>query len=132
MGGEQVCKDGVCYVDFSKKKEKPDDAPAGGGKFDAAEHVRGLLDRHRVLVFSKTDCPYCEESKGIFRAKGVAYETVELDTVENGKPIHDYLKGFTSQNTVPNIFIGKKHVGGCSDLKALDASGKLNQMLKDA
>ncbi|TNV75171.1 hypothetical protein FGO68_gene10928 [Halteria grandinella] len=79
----------------------------------------------KVLVFSKTWCPYCTEAKEVFSSVDVQYETIELDKVADGDKIQAALHEITGQKTVPNIFVGGTHIGGCSDLKAKIASGKI-------
>lgn len=92
------------------------------------------IDKHikedHVFVASKTYCPYCNKAKAILEKYGVKAEIIELDEVEEGSAIQDYLAEITGQRTVPNIFIDGKHIGGCSDLSALDSQGKLEALLK--
>ena len=57
---------------------------------------------------------------------------LELDNISNGDAIQGTLQQISGQKTVPNIFIGGKHVGGCSDLKAAHSAGKLVTMLAAA
>ena len=96
------------------------------------EKVRGLIQPGKVVVFSKTWCPYCDEAKEVFKSANVAFETYELDKLPDGEAMQKALLQITGQKTVPNIFISDKHVGGCSDLKAKIANGKAIEMLEAA
>ena len=80
-----------------------------------------------VVIYSSAWCPYCHRAKRLLTNKGVAFTEVDVD----GKPelrreMVDKAQGRTS---VPQIFIGGTHVGGCDDLYALDKAGKLDPML---
>ncbi|KAJ3151385.1 hypothetical protein HDU86_006085 [Geranomyces michiganensis] len=122
-----VCEDGVCHIDWSKKKTQ---TPASGSSPNAAATaVDDAIKTHDVVIYSKTYCPYCDKAKALLKSKGQAFELVELDSVADGEAMHAHLKELTNQTSVPNIFIRGKHVGGCSDLVELDESGKLAEML---
>ena len=80
----------------------------------------------KVMIYSKTYCPYCDRAKALFKSKGVAYEEVMLDGKDDE---FAKLKQKTGLMTVPQIFIGETLVGGYTDLAALDREGKLDSML---
>lgn len=88
------------------------------------------------MVFSKSYCPYCKNSKRILDDLKAKYEAIELDQVDDGADIQDALHKLTGQRTVPNIFIGRKHIGGNSDLENVKKNGKdgksLEELLKEA
>ena len=98
----------------------------------ALDKVRALIQQGKVVVFSKTYCPYCVEAKDVFKSANVQFETYELDELPEGDAMQKALLEITGQKTVPNIFIADKHVGGCSDLKAKIANGKAIEMLEAA
>lgn len=99
----------------------------------ALEKAKKLISSDAVFVASKSYCPYCTRAKNLLSSLDVAHiKIVELDEVDDGADLQDALEEITGQRTVPNIFIGGKHIGGNSDLQALDASGKLKGLLKDA
>jgi glutaredoxin 3 len=81
------------------------------------------------MIFSKSYCPYCTKAKKLIQSLNVQYDVLELDQVENGGEIQDYLYEITKQKTVPNIFVQQKHVGGCDAIHSLHSSGKLQSML---
>ncbi|KAI9098866.1 thioredoxin-like protein [Phlyctochytrium arcticum] len=122
----QVCEDGVCYIDFSKRKQ----AQSSTSTSTIASQVDSALTSTPVMVYSKTYCPYCDKAKELLSHKGVKYTSVELDSVTDGEKMHAYLKEKTGQTSVPNIFIGGKHIGGCSDLLELEQKGELDTLLK--
>ena len=80
-----------------------------------------------VTIYTTSWCPYCQEAKALLGKKGVAYEEIDVD----GKP--DLRKAMmekaNGRTSVPQIFIGTKHVGGCDDIHALDARGELDKLL---
>ncbi|KAF9437912.1 hypothetical protein BGZ76_010542 [Entomortierella beljakovae] len=91
--------------------------------------VDDIIANNAVVVFSKTTCPYCKEAKAILAKHGVKAYIVELNQIEDGPAIQAYLLELTKQRTVPNIFIGQVHKGGCDNLVALEKSGELDQLL---
>ena len=80
----------------------------------------------KVLIYSKTYCPYCDRAKSLFKSKGVNYEEVMLDDKDDE---FTALKQKTGMMTVPQIFINDTLVGGYSDLATLEREGKLDPML---
>jgi len=97
----------------------------------AAQKAQQLIDDNAAVVFSKSYCPYCRQTKLTLQDTGAKFAVYELDQTEDGSEIQDALEKLTGQRTVPNIFIGKKHIGGNSDLQA--HKGKdLTNLLKEA
>ena len=81
-----------------------------------------------VLMYTTAVCPYCIRAKQLLSARGVTQiEEVRVDL----DPEHrDEMMLKTKRRTVPQIFIGDTHVGGCDDLYALDAAGQLKPLLE--
>lgn len=80
-----------------------------------------------VKIFLTATCPYCIRAKQLLAARGVAHlEEVRVDLQPEQRRLMTELTGRTS---VPQIFIGGTHVGGCDDLHALDGQGRLLPML---
>ena len=80
-----------------------------------------------VKMYTTAVCPYCVRAKQILKAKGVAQiEEIRIDTSPEQR---DHMMQITGRRTVPQIYIGDTHVGGCDDLHALDHDGKLDPML---
>ena len=81
----------------------------------------------RVLMYSTAVCPYCVRAENLLRARGVTdieKIRVDLDPQQRAEMMEK-----TARRTVPQIFIGETHVGGCDDLIALDQAGKLLPLL---
>ena len=81
----------------------------------------------RVLMYSTAVCPYCVRAEQLLRARGVA--EIEKVRVDLDPERRSEMMEKTSRRTVPQIFIGDTHVGGCDDLVALDQAGKLMPLL---
>ena len=80
-----------------------------------------------ITIYTTSTCPYCHAAKSLLWKKGVAFSEIDV----TGKPadrraMTDRAAGRTS---VPQIFIGQQHVGGCDDLYALDEAGELDPLL---
>ena len=80
----------------------------------------------RVQMYFKSTCPYCIRAAHLLSQKGVEVETINLD---HGGPRRDEMIQRSGRMTVPQIFIGERHVGGCDDLFALERAGKLDALL---
>ncbi|EDV24688.1 Glutaredoxin [Trichoplax sp. H2] len=99
----------------------------------AMKLVQSLVERRGILMFSKTYCGFCTKVKRIFQNIGVHdAEILELDERDDGDEIQSALLQLTKQRTVPNIFIGGKHIGGCSDIEKMHANGKLISLIQAA
>ncbi|CAK7203743.1 Glutaredoxin [Sporothrix eucalyptigena] len=97
----------------------------------AAQKVQQLIDDNAVVVFSKSYCPYCRSTKRTLDDLGAKYYVIELDQEDDGSEIQDALAKISGQRTVPNIYIGKEHIGGNSDLEARK-NKDLKNLLKNA
>lgn len=81
----------------------------------------------RVLMYSTAVCPFCVRAEQLLRARGVAaIEKVRVD-LDPQRRVEMVEK--TARRTVPQIFIGEAHIGGCDELMALDRAGKLLPLL---
>jgi len=80
-----------------------------------------------VLMYTTAICPYCIRAKQLLGARGVS--TIEEVRVDLDPERRDEMMQKTGRRTVPQIFIGETHVGGCDDLQALDSAGKLLPLL---
>ncbi|HLO65137.1 MAG TPA: glutaredoxin 3 [Azonexus sp.] len=83
----------------------------------------------RVLMYTTAVCPYCVRAKQLLKARGVT--EIEEVRVDLDPERRDEMMQKTQRRTVPQIFIGDTHVGGCDDLHALDAAGKLKPLLEN-
>ena len=80
-----------------------------------------------VEIYTIPTCPYCHAAKALLKRKGVAYQ--ETDVSRDPQLRAAMTKRAAGRRTVPQIFIGDTHVGGCDDLIALDHAGKLAALL---
>ncbi|KAI1824126.1 thioredoxin-like protein [Xylaria intraflava] len=83
-----------------------------------------------AAVFSKSYCPHCAASKKLLDSLDAKYFLIELDQVADGADIQNALAEISGQRSVPNIYIGQKHIGGNSDLQA--KKGELKGLLQGA
>jgi glutaredoxin 3 len=83
-----------------------------------------------VKMFTTAVCPYCVRAKQVLKAKGV--EKIEEIRIDTDPVQRDHMMQITGRRTVPQIFIGQTHVGGCDDLIALDGKGELVPLLQAA
>ena len=83
-----------------------------------------------VKMYTTAFCPYCTRAKQILQSKGVAQiDEIRIDTDPEARAV---MMQTTQRRTVPQIFIGDTHVGGCDDLIALDSRGGLVPLLNAA
>jgi glutaredoxin 3 len=79
-----------------------------------------------ITIYTTSICPYCAMAKRLLTKKGAAFREIDVGR----KPeLRAEMEEKSGRYTVPQIWIGDTHVGGCDDLHALDAAGKLDPML---
>lgn len=83
-----------------------------------------------VKMYTTAVCPYCMRAKQLLKSKGV--EQIEEIRIDTDPQAREHMMSITGRRTVPQIFIGSTHVGGCDDLMALDAQGGLTPLLQAA
>ncbi len=81
----------------------------------------------RIEVYTKFLCPYCTRAKSLLSEKRAEYE--EIDITMSGERRREMIDRSGGRATVPQIFVNGTHLGGCDDLLALDAEGKLDALL---
>jgi glutaredoxin 3 len=82
-----------------------------------------------VKMYTTQVCPYCVRAKMLLKQRGVAeIDEVRIDLHPDQR---EHMMALTGRRSVPQIFIGDIHVGGCDDLMALDAAGELLPLLRD-
>ena len=82
-----------------------------------------------VTLYVSDWCPYCQRAKNLLTQKQVIFNEVNVD---DDAKFREEMTARSNRNTVPQIFIGDKHVGGCDDLFALDRSGELDRLIQGA
>jgi glutaredoxin 3 len=80
-----------------------------------------------VTIYTKDYCPYCHKAKALLTKKGVSF--TEHDVTDDAAGFSEMVRVSHGRRTVPQVFIGDRHVGGCDDLHAADARGDLDHWL---
>ena len=80
-----------------------------------------------VVVYLAGWCPYCQRARSLLSKKGVQVREIDVD---DDPQLREEMIARSGRRTVPQIFIGEKHVGGCDDLMALDERGELDRLLQ--
>jgi glutaredoxin 3 len=84
----------------------------------------------RILMYSTRICPYCIRAEQLLAKKGIAADQIEKIRVDDHPEQREAMMRITGRRTVPQIFIGERHVGGFDDLAELDAAGELDPLLR--
>jgi glutaredoxin 3 len=80
-----------------------------------------------ITIYTKASCPYCHAAKALLRKKNAPFEEISVDGDRNAQAAMAVKAG--GRWTVPQIFIGDRHVGGSDDIQSLDAAGGLDPLL---
>jgi glutaredoxin 3 len=83
----------------------------------------------KVRIYTTPICPYCSRAKSLFRQKGVEFE--EIDVYMDAAARDEMQERAGGARTVPQIFIGEQHIGGCDELHELDRAGRLDPLLAE-
>lgn len=84
----------------------------------------------KIKIYTTPICPYCVRAKALLKKKGAAFE--EIDVFMDADARQEMEDKSNGARTVPQIFIGEKHVGGCDNLYALESQGRLDALLSAA
>ncbi|HWU26622.1 MAG TPA: glutaredoxin 3 [Rhizomicrobium sp.] len=84
----------------------------------------------RIRIYTTPICPYCVRAKALLKKKGAEFE--EIDVFMDAEARAAMEAESHGRRTVPQIFVGDDHVGGCDELYALESQGKLDALLKGA
>ena len=82
-----------------------------------------------VTLYVSDWCPYCQRARGLLAQKNVEFSEINI---EDDAKLREEMIARSNRRTVPQIFIGDKHVGGCDDLFELDHSGELDRLIQGA
>lgn len=80
-----------------------------------------------IVIYSTSWCGFCARARKLLKSKGASFQDIDIEESAASREEMERRSGRTS---VPQIFIGERHVGGCDDLYALDAAGGLDPLLK--
>ncbi|WMV32273.1 hypothetical protein MTR67_025658 [Solanum verrucosum] len=94
--------------------------------------AKEIVSGNPVAVFRQLHLDFCILVKDLLSKLGATFKAVELDSEKDGSEIQAALAEWTGQRTVPNVFIGGKHIGGCDATTALHREGKLVPLLTEA
>ncbi|HEX2134295.1 MAG TPA: glutaredoxin 3 [Microvirga sp.] len=81
-----------------------------------------------ITMYTRSWCPYCTAAKRLLQQKGLAF--TEIDIEERAGARQEMIQKAGGRTSVPQIFIGERHVGGCDDLYALEDRGQLDGLLR--
>jgi glutaredoxin 3 len=81
----------------------------------------------KIIMYSADWCGYCARARRLLDAKGVAYEEIDVDFIAGAQA---QMEARTGRTSIPQIFINDQHIGGCDELHALEADGRLDSLLK--
>ena len=138
----RACSSSGCrYARMSQQPTWPRSAdgfarpsPAASAAAAAPPIVAEAIASARVVIFAKTDCPFCKEIISMFSAppySTIAYTIVQLDRRPRAEceEILDHLLALTGARSVPRVFVAGRFLGGCDQTKAAHRSGKLSRLL---
>ena len=95
-----------------------------------AEVLKKTIEENKVVIFSKTYCPYCTKVKNLFKSLSVPVIVLELDEREDGSEIQSAIQAKYGARTVPQVFVGGERIGGNDDTQALHQKGGLEPKLR--
>jgi glutaredoxin 3 len=81
----------------------------------------------KVVMYATSWCPYCARARQLLERKGVEFQEIDIEAAPEAR---GQMITRSGRNTVPQIFIGETHVGGCDDLHDLEARGGLDKLLQ--
>mmetsp|Transcript_34211 Transcript_34211/g.38231 ORF Transcript_34211/g.38231 Transcript_34211/m.38231 type:complete len:141 (+) Transcript_34211:65-487(+) len=94
------------------------------------EFAKTEIDSNDVVVFSKSYCPFCDQTKELLKKMNVKFAVHELDQMgDDGVEIQTSLLDMTGQRSVPNVFVKQQHIGGNDDTQLAAKEGKLQKLL---
>jgi glutaredoxin 3 len=87
------------------------------------------MNRPPVVMYTRSGCGYCSRARALLARKGVAYTEIDVESVAGARAQMQQRSG---RNTVPQVFVGDRHLGGSDDIEELDARGELDRILAGA
>ncbi|KAF5207531.1 Glutaredoxin-c4 [Thalictrum thalictroides] len=91
--------------------------------------VKKAVSSNKIVIFSKSYCPYCKRAKAVFRELNQSPHIIELDERDDGHSVQDALSEIVGRRTVPQVFVNGKHIGGSDDTVEAYESGELAKLL---
>ena len=87
------------------------------------------MSQAAITLYGNGWCPYCQRARALLTKKGLAFSDINLDDDDK---LRDQMIARSGRSSVPQIFIGEHHVGGCDDLYALEERGELDRLIEGA
>jgi glutaredoxin 3 len=84
------------------------------------------MSTSQVVMYTKSWCPYCERARALLKSKGVSFREIDIESQPEER---EEMIRRSGRRTVPQIFIGTRHIGGSDDIHELDAAGELDSLL---
>lgn len=84
------------------------------------------MSRRPITIYTTAWCPYCQRAKALLSSKGLAFEEIDVDATPGAR---EAMIARSTRRTVPQIFFGDLHVGGCDDLLALEQRGEIEKIM---
>jgi glutaredoxin 3 len=85
------------------------------------------VNQPNITMYVAGWCPYCQRARGLMAQKGLTFDEINVD--EDAK-LREQMIARSGRHTVPQIFVGDRHIGGCEELLALDGSGELDRLIR--
>jgi glutaredoxin 3 len=93
---------------------------------ESAGYAQLIMSAPKVVMYATGWCGYCARARALLQKKNVEFEEIDADT----PGVRAEMIARSGRRTVPQIFIGETHVGGCDELMELEAAGRLDPLLK--
>jgi len=94
------------------------------------ENVDELIASSHVVIFTMEECKFCTKTKQFLDDENVLYREVVIDPATNGMKIYEQLQAKVNRTSVPQVFVGGQHIGGCDDTLAKHAAGELMPLIR--
>ncbi|OWF43114.1 glutaredoxin-like [Mizuhopecten yessoensis] len=95
-------------------------------------NIEKTINDNKVVVYSKTTCPFCIKAKTALKEKGIDFLAIELDRLDDMSATQDILKGMTGARSVPRVFVNGKFFGGGDETTTAANNGTLAKVLLEA
>ncbi|GAB0098445.1 Glutaredoxin [Sergentomyia squamirostris] len=97
----------------------------------SAQFVEDTIASDKVVIFSKTSCPYCTMAKEQFKKLNQKFTVIDLETRDDAGEIQDVLGEMTGARTVPRVFVNGNFIGGGTDVQKMYKDGSLKKLLEE-
>jgi len=95
----------------------------------ATQFVKDAIAHDNIVLFTKSDCGYCQMAKECFDELKATYKCIELNNRADMDEIQDALEGLTGARSVPRVFVNGKFIGGGSEVRKMSKNGSLKELV---